>query len=260
MTPIPTWASPPADATAAETLAVAVRGSLTSAFQGQTPPAATTDTAATDAAGSGDTAANDMVIDTSPDTSRLVVIGSGEFLDDTILNLSASMSGDRYLNNLQLLKNAVDWCSEDLDLLGIRARGSNTHLLASLSEGQQSFWEGGQLCAGLAGTGRPGRVLEPAASQRKADRTADRDPRKRHDPFRLAPRGRCIRSSVRIRRSITEMKINMPPLLRILAGLLVVQVGLAAFTFWPRAAAGQAAAALSRSRYCRRLQGGCCRQ
>jgi hypothetical protein len=35
------------------------------------------------------------------------------------------------------------------------------------------------------------------------------------------------------------MKITMPPLVRILAALLVVQVGLTALTFWPRAAAGQ---------------------
>ena len=37
------------------------------------------------------------------------------------------------------------------------------------------------------------------------------------------------------------MKIKIPPLLRILAGLLIVQVGLSVFTFWPRTAAGQAA-------------------
>ena len=140
---------PTGDTTQAETLAVAVRGSFASAFRGQEPPAATTDSGANADTANAANAASNVVIDASPDTSRLVVIGSGEFLDDTILNLSASMNGDRYLNNLQLLKNAVDWCSEDLDLLDIRARGSNTHLLASLSEGQQSFWEGANYALAL---------------------------------------------------------------------------------------------------------------
>jgi ABC-2 type transport system permease protein len=133
------------DTTQPETLAVAVLGSFTSAFKGQSAPAATTvdpTTGETVTDQSGVDAASDRVIESSPETVRLVLIGSGEFLDDTILNLSASMSGDRYLNNLQLIKNAVDWCGEDLELLGIRARGNSTHLLASLSEGQQSFWEG----------------------------------------------------------------------------------------------------------------------
>jgi hypothetical protein len=35
----------------------------------------------------------------------------------------------------------VDWSVEDLELLNIRSRGTVSHLLAPLTESQQSFWE-----------------------------------------------------------------------------------------------------------------------
>jgi len=80
-------------------------------------------------------------IESSPDTARLVVIGSGEFLNDIVFDLSASLTRDRYLNSLQFMQNAVDWSVEDLDLLNIRSQGTSSRVLAPLSESQQSFWE-----------------------------------------------------------------------------------------------------------------------
>jgi ABC-2 type transport system permease protein len=71
----------------------------------------------------------------------LVVIGSGDFLNDTVFNLSSQLSPDSYLNSLQLVANAVDWSVEDLDLLGIRARGAHARILDPLNQDQQSFWE-----------------------------------------------------------------------------------------------------------------------
>jgi ABC-2 type transport system permease protein len=81
-------------------------------------------------------------IETSPDTARLVVIGSAEFLNDIVFDLSASLTRDRYLNSLQFVQNTVDWSVEDLDLLTIRSRGSATRVLNPLTEQDQSFWEG----------------------------------------------------------------------------------------------------------------------
>ncbi len=78
----------------------------------------------------------------SPESARLVVVGSAEFLDDTILNISSSVSQDRYLFNLQLLQNMVDWAVEDEDLLSIRSRGTYARLLRPMEKGEQSFWEG----------------------------------------------------------------------------------------------------------------------
>jgi ABC-2 type transport system permease protein len=91
------------------------------------------------------------VIEESPDSSRLVVIGSSEFLDDLLLNLSRSLAADRFLLDLQFLQNAVDWAAEDVDLLSLRSGGIYTRLLDPLDESdvdllvveldKQTFWE-----------------------------------------------------------------------------------------------------------------------
>ena len=113
-------------------LAVAVTGRFTSAFAESGPPAA----GQTDGE-----AGRRSAIDASPADTRLVVFGSGEFLNDTIMSLSASLHGERYLGSLQLLQNAVDWAVEDLDLLGIRAEGAVTRLLLPIDEAAERAWE-----------------------------------------------------------------------------------------------------------------------
>jgi ABC-2 type transport system permease protein len=119
-------------------LAVAIRGQFESFFKGrQMPPAEAEAGETSPAADQADLA----TIDQSPETARLVVVGSSEFLNDTVFQISSRLSGDRFLNSLQLLQNAVDWSVEDLDLLAIRARGVQTRLLKPLEEAQQSMWE-----------------------------------------------------------------------------------------------------------------------
>jgi len=116
-------------------LAVAVQGSFESYFKGKPSPLTT---------GEGETAAQATAgaIEASPETARLVVFGSAAFLDDIVFQISSRLMGDRYLNSLKLMQNAVAWCTEDLDLLGIRARGTTARTLNPLSERAQSFWEG----------------------------------------------------------------------------------------------------------------------
>ena len=128
------------------TLAVAVQGAFESYFKGKPSPLEAT-------AGQTDTTKIDMqpqqqpaqpmvgTIDKSPDTARLVVVGSAEFLNDVVFQLSASMARDRYLNSLQFAQNCVDWSVEDVDLLNIRSRGTASRLLIPLTESQVSFWE-----------------------------------------------------------------------------------------------------------------------
>jgi len=124
-------------------LAVAVRGAFESYFADKASPFAA------DAAPSAETEEGAPqpqqnvpgVIELSPETSRLVVIGSGEFLNDIVFEISSTLSRDRYLNSLKLLQNAVSWATEDLDLLEIRARGTTTRVLVPLTDQQQSFWE-----------------------------------------------------------------------------------------------------------------------
>jgi ABC-2 type transport system permease protein len=81
------------------------------------------------------------LLESSPDTARLVVLGSGEFVDDVVLQLSSRLTQDRYLNNLQLMQNAVDWSVADLDLLSIRSRGTTSHVLKPMDQREESTWE-----------------------------------------------------------------------------------------------------------------------
>jgi ABC-2 type transport system permease protein len=125
----------------ARPLAVAVRGSFESYFK----TGGATDTSKAPVTSPVTSTAT---IEASPDTARLVVIGSGEFLDDIVFQISSSLTQDRYLNSLQFLQNAVDWSVEDLDLLGIRARGSSARVLRPMTDTQKTFWE--WLNAGVA--------------------------------------------------------------------------------------------------------------
>jgi ABC-2 type transport system permease protein len=122
----------------AHTLAVSVQGSFESFFKDKPSPFTGGEgeeegTPPEPAAGT---------IETSPETARLVVIGSAEFLDDIVFQISSSLTPDRYLNSLKLLQNAVSWSTEDLDLLTIRARGTSARVLLPMSERAQSYWEG----------------------------------------------------------------------------------------------------------------------
>ncbi len=127
--------APPAS-TQVYTLAVSVQGTFNSYFAGKPSPLETTSEE-----GGTPSPTGPGTIEQSPETARLLVVGSAEFLDDIVFQLSSSMSGDRYLNSLQFVKNAVAWATEDLELLEIQARGAESRVLASLKENEQSFWE-----------------------------------------------------------------------------------------------------------------------
>jgi ABC-2 type transport system permease protein len=77
----------------------------------------------------------------SPDSARLVVIGSAAFVEDNVLNLAGFLNQTASANNLQFMRNVVDWSVEDLDLLAIRGRGTATRVLQPMTEQQQASWE-----------------------------------------------------------------------------------------------------------------------
>ncbi|MGD2146206.1 MAG: Gldg family protein [Anaerolineae bacterium] len=136
------------------TLAVSMQGPFGSAFKDKPSPFAggVTEDEEADGEGMGTPTPPPSAlsaIESSPETSRLIVIGSTEFVDDVVFDLSSSLTRDRYLNSLQFLQNCVAWSTEDLDLLNIRSRGTQTRVLAPLSERQQSFWEGGNYVVAL---------------------------------------------------------------------------------------------------------------
>jgi ABC-2 type transport system permease protein len=126
-------------------LAVAIQGRFESYFKGKPSPleatGVPTDTTQLQMQPQQPEQPTFGTIEQSPETARLIVIGSAEFLNDIVFDISATLSGDRYLNSLQFAQNCVDWSVEDLELLNIRSRGTVSRLLAPLTESQQSFWE-----------------------------------------------------------------------------------------------------------------------
>jgi ABC-2 type transport system permease protein len=132
---------------ASHPLAVSVQGVFESYFKGKPSPLEAEAQAEVEPGGPAPeptaTPANTIgTIESSPDTARLVVIGSAEFLNDLVFQLSSNLTQDRYFNTLQFMQNTVDWSVEDLDLLTIRSRGTSARVLVPLNESQQSFWEG----------------------------------------------------------------------------------------------------------------------
>ncbi|PWH13647.1 MAG: ABC transporter permease [Ardenticatenia bacterium] len=126
-------------------LAVAIQGRFESYFKGKPSPleatSVQTDTNQLQMQPQQPEQPTFGTIERSPETARLIVIGSAEFLNDIVFDISAMLSGDRYLNSLQFAQNCVDWSVEDLELLNIRSRGTVSRLLMPLTESQQSFWE-----------------------------------------------------------------------------------------------------------------------
>ncbi|MFW8601891.1 Gldg family protein [Desulfobacterota bacterium M19] len=136
-----------------ELLAVSEQGRFKSYFANRPDPrklAVEKRAKAAEAAKKGKTAKNakaDISLPTGPvlkessASARLVVVGSADFINDTVLQISRSISQDRFLNNLSFLQNSVDWAVEDEDLLNIRSRGDQARLLIPLTHAQQIFWE-----------------------------------------------------------------------------------------------------------------------
>ncbi len=125
-------------------LAVVVQGSFDSFFKDNPPAPAQTDQsgAATGAAtGPDTTASSEGLLTSSPDTARLIVVGSSEFLNDTMFQIASNFNRDSYLSTLQFVQNTVDWATEDTDLLAIRSRGSSTRVLDPLTDKEETRWE-----------------------------------------------------------------------------------------------------------------------
>ncbi len=83
----------------------------------------------------------DSVIERSPESARLIVFGSNDFLRDQITQLSGSANGTQYLAPYQLVANAVDVALDDTGLLNIRSRGQFNRTLPPMDDGARQFWE-----------------------------------------------------------------------------------------------------------------------
>lgn len=117
-------------------LAVAIKGGFESAFKDRPNPLFGADQPA---AQGGDRTGR--TIKRSPDTSRLVVVGSSSFVNDIVLSISRQTGSDRFTNNIHLLQNLVDWAVEDVDLLSIRSRGTFARTLLPMEKKTQTTYE-----------------------------------------------------------------------------------------------------------------------
>jgi ABC-2 type transport system permease protein len=130
-------------------LAVLVEGSFSSYFNGRPSPFATpqvltpTGPQPTPAQQPSNLTAESGFLSKSPDTARLIVVGSSEFLNDTIFNLSRQLGTDQSASSIQLIQNTVEWFVEDAALSTIRAKGAQTRLLSPISDVEKSRWEAG---------------------------------------------------------------------------------------------------------------------
>ncbi len=119
-------------------LAVAVESSFESAFAGQPSPFEVG--AEADAGAESGEAGGIGLLERSPKNTRMVVVGSSEFVNDNVYQISGSFGGDRFFSNLQFFANAIDWFTEDVSLASIRSRGSAARILPPVAEAAQNRW------------------------------------------------------------------------------------------------------------------------
>ena len=118
------------------TLAAVVSGRFDSWFAGKPSPLMP----GADAGADADLTIG-SVIERSPESARLIIYASNDFLTDQILGTISSMTGGRYLGPLQLIANTLDWALEDGGLLGIRSHSHFNRSLPPLEKDEQLFWE-----------------------------------------------------------------------------------------------------------------------
>lgn len=81
------------------------------------------------------------VIESSPGSARLILIGSSAFATDTAISLANEATQSRYLKPIELIQNAVEWSLEDRGLLALRGRGQFSRLLEPVGREGRMFYE-----------------------------------------------------------------------------------------------------------------------
>ena len=81
------------------------------------------------------------VIERSPESARIILVGSNTFAEDAVLNLASEGLGTLYTQPVEFLQNAIDWSLEDRGLLSIRSRAQFARTLVPMERSGQLFWE-----------------------------------------------------------------------------------------------------------------------
>ena len=117
----------------AQVLGVAVQGTFTSFFKDKESPliesadenkssGSEQASAQTNAVAENKGPIITSVIERSPATARLVLIGSNTFASDMGMTLTSEGMGTMYTKQLEFMQNMIDWSLEDAGLLSIRGR------------------------------------------------------------------------------------------------------------------------------------------
>ena len=135
----PEFGFPVSDELSSFPLAVAVESSFSSYFSDKPSPF---EAGEADAGVDPEAPPDEPIglIERSPAGTRMIVLGSSEFVNDTVYQISANFAGDRFVSNLQLIANAIDWFTEDASLASIRSRGSVARILPAISADAQNRW------------------------------------------------------------------------------------------------------------------------
>jgi ABC-2 type transport system permease protein len=83
----------------------------------------------------------DRVIQHSPESARLILLGSSSMLSDQAIRLIGETFGTSYTKPTEFVQNIVEWSLEDQGLLSIRGREHFARTLAPLSRRAQATWE-----------------------------------------------------------------------------------------------------------------------
>jgi ABC-2 type transport system permease protein len=83
----------------------------------------------------------DRVIQHSPESARLILLGSSAMLSDQAIRLIGETFGTSYTKPTEFVQNVVEWSLEDQGLLSIRGREHFARTLAPLSRKAQATWE-----------------------------------------------------------------------------------------------------------------------
>jgi len=143
----------------AQTLALMAEGEFDSMFKGKPSPlltpakAAASPPAAPAKTGSDEKPSFDRVIQHSPVSSRLVLLGSSAMLSDQAIRLVSEALGTQYGQPTTFVQNLVDWSLEDQGLLSIRGREHFARTLTPLTREAESFWEYFNYAVVLGGLG-----------------------------------------------------------------------------------------------------------
>ena len=120
-----------------ERLGVVLQGRFPSYFSDRPPPHLDVDERPTQPAPPGYSGR----LQHSPESARIVLFASNDFLDDQVLNASVTASGTQYLGPVELFMNTLDWALRDDQLLQIRSAAHFNRTLPPMTARSQALLE-----------------------------------------------------------------------------------------------------------------------